>query len=203
MKKALYIFLLLQIIFLTRGLSQPGITGKKANLDSLEKELAKAKEDTNKVLILNTLAVEYKLKDPKKAIKTLEEALALAEKLNYVVGEMAAYNQLGVVAKNQSEYDKALDYYNKGLALGEKAGIKNLCAKISGNIGAIYMRRGNYPKALDAFLKAVQFFEQLNDKKALGVCESNLGIVYSRMEKRDVWRLNIIEKRWLTQKRSG
>src|ERR1051326_8230016 len=81
-------------------------SGKKAKVDSLEKILAASKDDTNKVILLNTLAPEYKIKDPDKAIKTAEQALALAQKLDYPSGEAWAYVQLGNGYKSKSEFDR-------------------------------------------------------------------------------------------------
>ena len=182
MKNHFFLFAFFSLI-ITSASAQAGITGRKINLDSLENLLRKAKEDTNKVILLNTLATEYKLKDPDKGIITAIEAFTLAEKLHFPQGEMSACNQLGIIYKNKSEYEKALSYYTKGLEIGRTAGLKVLSAKISANIGSIYSNQGNYPKAIEYYVGGLELFIKLNDKKSISACESNIGIIYSRMHK--------------------
>src|SRR5688500_9214878 len=113
MKKITLLSLLLVYVHLAAA--QVGLTGRRINVDSLEKVLAKKGEDTAKVNVLNMLAMEYRLSDPDKGAITAVQAFTLAEKLGYPQGMMSACNQLGIIYKNKSEFDKALGYYQKGL----------------------------------------------------------------------------------------
>jgi len=62
------------------------------------------------------------------------------------------YNNLGVVAKDLGEYDKALDYYNDALFYAEKMDAKE--AAIIGilmNSGMVYQGKKAYPEAIKIF----------------------------------------------------
>ena len=70
-----------------------------------------------------------------------------------------------MIYDNQGAYPKALEYYNKALAIHLKVlGQEHPDVALSySNIGYVYACQGDYPKALDYFLKALPIF-----KNALG-----------------------------------
>lgn len=77
-------------------------------LDSLLNVFKIAKEDSNKVNILNNLFLEYEFSDEKKAKKCLDDALQLAKKIDYKKGEGTAYTLLGYFAEDKGNYAEAL-----------------------------------------------------------------------------------------------
>lgn len=76
------------------------------------------------------------------------------------------FEYIGVTYYNQGDYEKALDFYFKALAIREKVlGTEHPDTAISyNNIGVAYDRLGDYEKALDYYFKA------------LAICEKVLGL---------------------------
>ena len=63
--------------------------------DSLQHALHTVKEDTNKVTILNSLAYEYKNNNPDSGLYYGQQAIALAQKLQWKTGLGSALNNRG------------------------------------------------------------------------------------------------------------
>ena len=151
----------------------------QARIDSLLTDLSSAKQDTNKVKLLNEIGTAYYSINPNEGIKYGNKQLALAEKLKWNYGIAKANNILGVQYWAKSDYPKALEYYFIALKISEELNDKELLALTLGNIGIIYFQQANYPKALEYDSKAVKMFEELGNKKAQARNLGNIGEVYS------------------------
>ncbi len=157
-------------------------------IDSLSKVLKTQNEDTNKVNALNTLAYSFHNINPDTTILLAHQALALAEKLDWVDGKITAYNYLGVGLYIKGDYSRALDYFLKAMQMMPLSGNKQVMSSIAGNIGNIYENQGDYPKALDYFLKTLSINEELGNstnpkvaligKKLQALVLGNIGNVY-------------------------
>ena len=141
--------------------------------------------DTNKVNHFNQLCIEYiKIGKYDSGLKLGNKALALASSLpignrkGWYKGISSAYNNIGVIYENQSEYTQALGYYIKALKINEEVGNKNETVADLSYIGNIYENQGEYPKALDYYFKALKIDEKLNNKKRIAKHLCNIGIVY-------------------------
>ena len=79
-------------------LSLDGLSQKKGTelIDSLEKEVARAGEDTNKVLTLIRIGGAWAAIDLNKAFPPVNEALLLSQKLHYLKGIANSENNLGL-----------------------------------------------------------------------------------------------------------
>src|SRR5260221_12120502 len=109
MKKRILIFL----CFISIGINQACYAQSKANIDSLLRVLKTAKEDTNKVKVLNDLSNGYCfIGEYDVARKYSAEALQLAEKTDYTFGKVRAYLNTGVPYFYEDNYPKALENYN-------------------------------------------------------------------------------------------
>ncbi len=112
---------------------------QQTRIDSLLYKLKSAKEDTNKVNILNNLCRELSDINPQKANIYGEQALLIAKKLRFQKGIANSYNNIGIIYANFSNYDKALEYFHKSLKIVEKFDDKMQIAIIYSNIGNIYL----------------------------------------------------------------
>lgn len=71
------------------------------------------------------------------------------------------YNNIGVVYKNEGEYDKAIEYYQENLRISEESGNILNMARSHNNIGNVYFYFGiDYNKAIDYYNKALELFQQ-------------------------------------------
>ena len=174
MKKIVFLFIILILVphlFFAQKQGQPLI-------DSLLIELPKAKEDTNKVLLLNDLTFEYYAINPDEGIKYGKMELALAEKLGWKKGKGNAYSCLGTNYYAKSDYNNALEYYFKALNIGEELKLKKSVASALGNIGSIYNALRNHAKAVEYYLIALSLYRELGEKEGIGRYLGNLGNEY-------------------------
>jgi hypothetical protein len=124
----------------------------QALIDSLLKELHKAKEDTSKVKLLDALSDGYSSINNAEGTKYARQELELATKLEYKTGIAGANYCLGHNYNNKSDYSKVLEYYFKSLKIFEETGDKMSASAVANDIGVIYYQHSFYPKALEYWL---------------------------------------------------
>ncbi|CAF4202474.1 unnamed protein product [Adineta steineri] len=95
------------------------------------------------------------------------------------------YNQLGMIKRNQAEYQEALIYYEKSLAIDQKtlpSNHLNLASSYMG-IASVYYSMADYPKALSYYEKALAIQQQSLHSNHLDLAMSynNIGMVYRKM----------------------
>jgi len=150
--------------------------------DAAKKELgskAPFMYDTVKVNTLNELCqVKISMDDYPEARKYADEALALAEKLDYKKGVAKSYHQIGVIYWHLGDYQKSLENYFLALPLNEQIGYQKGIAWDLGDIGLAYSTMGNFPKTLEFFLKALKINEKLGIKDAIAWNLRKIGLVY-------------------------
>ena len=152
-------------------------------IDSLITQLPKAKEDTNKVILLNDLSLTYYSINPDEGLKYGKQGLALAEKLNWKRGMAYAYKVIaGNYGYGKSEYAPALEYSLKSLQEFKAIEDKTGTAKILGDIGVVYWFQSDYPNALKYYFDALRINEELNIKNEIAATLCNIGIVYNSQE---------------------
>lgn len=152
-----------------------------SQIDSLLALLRKDKQDTTQVDCLNKVSREYiRINEYDSSIVFATAALKLSGQLNppYKKGIVTAYNLLGNIHREQSNFPLALDFFFKALKIDEETGDKSGMAKRLGNIGIVYKEEADYPKALDYYFKALKIKEVLGDENGIATQLGNLGIVY-------------------------
>ena len=152
--------------------------GFDTKTDSLIILLKKDKPDSNKVRHLNALVYQYISSEPKQALKYAQQALSIAQKLEWKKGIGDSFHSLGYYYYTQGEYTKTLDYWLKVWKTSEELGDKNGIAQHLGNIGSVYMEQADYPKALEYYFRALKKAEELRDKNKIAPVLGNIGIVY-------------------------
>jgi len=160
-----------------------GYTQKQgqAAIDSMLNDLPKAKEDTNRVILLNCLAFTYRLINPDEGIKYGQGALALATKLVWKKGIAWANDNLGVNYQHKSDYPKALEYFLSALKIFEETGEKYGIAKATGHIGTVYYDLRDYPKAMEYDFNSLKAHEKIGDNSGIATENMNIGVVYSTL----------------------
>ncbi|MBI4649640.1 MAG: tetratricopeptide repeat protein [Bacteroidia bacterium] len=149
-------------------------TGQDRTIDSLTAKLKSAKEDTNKVIILNALANKFYKNEPDKALGYALKALKLSNKLNYVIGRINSFRAIGNVYEYKGDFDLALENYRKSLKISiQKKNKREISASCS-SIGQVYEYQGRYGEALDYYLKSLALDKELKD--ADDIASDYLGI---------------------------
>lgn len=170
--------LLCYIFFFIPALGQAQYVQDNHTVQQLLQELTKAKDDTGKVKLLYTLALNYRETKPELGNRYGETGLDLATKLNWEKGIVMTANLLGDNYTEQAKYTKALECYFKALKINEESGNKLRAAKTLQKIAYIYDEQDNYPLALETENKALNITVDLQDKKDIAQCYGDLGGIY-------------------------
>jgi two-component system, NarL family, sensor histidine kinase UhpB len=165
--------------------------GQSAKIDSLLQVLKTSKEDTARVNTLKWLANEYLYNDPDTASYFADEAHALAIKLNYNKGIMAAKLLISNININLGKYDDAMNTSIDLIKLcdrliplatgnektGDKQKILMTKAAACNIIGRMYALRGNYPEALKNYSIFLKISEETGFKRGIAAAYENIGII--------------------------
>ena len=120
----------------------------------------------------------------KDALPIAEQALDLLTDSTYPetkAHKAKALNNIGNVYRRLSDYDRALEYYEKALALNEELGNKDGVAASIGNIGIVYEKLSLFAKALEFYVKALALREEVGNKGGAAITIGNIGVVYFKL----------------------
>jgi class 3 adenylate cyclase/Tfp pilus assembly protein PilF len=173
-----YLFSSILIILLTITPAQSQPNQQEDKIDSLITSLDSA-EDTVRVNILNKLSKEFEFREPEKSFRYAEEAVRLAEEIDYKEGLAYGYMNIGNYYTEQGAYDNAIKYFEYSLDIYKKLGDVTGEKDILNNIGNVHRYLGNYDKALEYFFISLTMSENTDDKKGIAYALNNIGIVYA------------------------
>ncbi len=123
---------------------------------------------------------QYYLSKYEPALDKYLQAISYFEQSNNFKGEGKVYNNIGNLYL-LNDYDKALEYYNKSLALAKKYNPDAL-AGINLNIGNIQSKRKNYNAAIEKFKISLKLFEESNNQDLIIQCLQNFGEAYNGLK---------------------
>lgn len=158
------------------------------NFYTKHKEISLKKKDTiGTVYDLTLIAlIQLKLGIHIESELSAIEALKLLDHLKITpknsVYRVSLYNHLGVIYRNARNYNRALEYYNKSLALTTRPKYRNI---IINNIGFAYKEQKKYKEALLSFTKTYENSVKINNKKQIARALSNLGFVKFKLKHAD------------------
>ncbi|MEO9482542.1 MAG: tetratricopeptide repeat-containing sensor histidine kinase [Ekhidna sp.] len=154
---------------------------QKEGIDSLKKALLVAKPDTNKIILLNTLAYKLHRADPDEGIDLATQSIELAKELFFDKGLAHAYNSLGACYWNKTELDSALKYYEKSYSINQILGSSRGTTGALSNIAIIYENRGEYVNAVNTYSKALDEMRKEGFASYEAITSNNLGLVFMKI----------------------
>ncbi len=167
---AIMVFALLLSILTCQG--QP-----QAKIDSLNKVLLSAKQDTSKVSCLLLISNEYlNANDYPSAFKYADSALSLASGKNFKQQSAKAYHTIGTIQHYQGNYQEALNNYLFSVEINEEIGDKIAAANSHSNISAIYDVWGDSAQSLHHFMTALNIMEETGDKPGMAKITLHMGM---------------------------
>lgn len=140
-----------------------------------------APADTNHVNALIDEALTYSYTIPDSTILLTDSALGLAYVLKHDFGKMKCLSLLGMMYTGNSEFSRARDTLQKGLAIAKKINSKRGIATTSGRLGLVYQQMGYYREALKFHRVAVKLYEEQGTKNGIPVAYNNIAIVYNSL----------------------
>jgi len=149
-------------------------------IDSLTNMLQTIEEDTGKVKILYKLCREFRNKDPDKALEYCEQALSLAEKIDYKDGIANSFNDIAVIHRRKGNYRAAVEYHMKALKVVEAMNNKKGIASCLNGIGTVYLYQSDYDTAIVYYLRSLKIFEHLGNQHGTLACLNNIGVISIR-----------------------
>lgn len=179
--KSLLISLLLVFLF---SLTSEAQDRNRRKIDSLIEVVTHyKKEDTVRFRALNYLSRRYlRTATSDSSLYYAEEALALAKKINFQRGMAIANRRIGnYYYSDQSDFEKAEEYYQRSLAISELIDDKNSMYNILYNLGLIYGELYDFPKSLDYYGKALAVAEEMDDPELEYECHYSLAFVYGML----------------------
>lgn len=156
----------------------PGQKQGRLLADSLLNEIALHSRDTHLVRIYDLLSYTYANINPDSGMLFAEQALSLANELNWDRGKAAAYADKGINHNAQSDRARALDYYLKALEIYRKLGVKTSEAAVLSNIAVVHHKQSSYAIALDYYLQALAIVEETGNKRSAAITLENIGTLY-------------------------
>lgn len=174
MKKFTLIVCLYCLPFFSKGQT----TSFTVIIDSLHKELVKAKTDTDRINILDLISFNYSNFDTEKGLRYAREAESIAVRINWKRGIANAEIDQGLNYMVKNDYTAAISHYSKALEIYKKIGDKVGMGSVYANMGHLYLAKSDYTHALDNDFKALRFFEDLNDAGRKAIVLENIGTIY-------------------------
>jgi len=149
-----------------------------AAIDSIKQHLITAQPDTHKVRIMYRIAERYRFSIPDSAKRYASEALVLAKKLKWQKGIGALLDCLGSIYNDNSDYAKAIQYYEAAYQINKKIDYRPNMARNLNNIGSVYQRQTKLVKSQEYNFKALKLAQENKMDDLTGLLYSNIGNVY-------------------------
>jgi tetratricopeptide (TPR) repeat protein len=163
MKKAYLIVLILFISFV-RAYADMSIGGT---------------QDTAQVNLLNKQGYSIRLTDHEQTLTKGQQALELAQKLNYTNGIAEAYRVLGLGEAYSNNSAMAIADYLNALSFFKKSNNRLGQAKVYNNIGNLYLGI-DFDESLEYLQRGLKMAQELGNDKLIASAYLNIGNVYQK-----------------------
>ena len=163
------------ILFLLSGTF---LQAQKIDIDSLVRELGKAREDTNKVILYRMLTGTVKNTDPARAIAYGKAGVELGKKLNFDKGIAGCYLNITAAYSDARKLDSALIYIDSAIFWSHRAGDPNRLALAYLNRADFHMQVRNLKQSLIDCDTALRYAEQANNNDRRARILQTIGSVY-------------------------
>ena len=179
-------------ILLTALLATVSLSAQTAVLDSLKLKLSSAKNDSERVRLLNAISSEYVENDPAQMMDFAQKALKLAQGKNIRQAEAESWVNIGNANIMMSKYGDAFKSFASAQAIFEQLvqkdatpELKNGLARTYGSIGVVCSEQNNYAKALEYYFKALKIYRETKQESIVARAYNNIGIVYKALKEYD------------------
>ncbi len=156
------------------------------SMDSVRRIIAEKKaNDTILCDLMGKLAFDYSYIDLDSGMRLANQALLLAEKINYIHGKSHVYNTMGTICHDKGDFQKAVEFYAKARALAERQHDKAMLAVIYANMGNTYEAVKDYQSARHYLFASLELFRELGKTSQFAGCYMNIGVMYFEHQQLD------------------
>jgi signal transduction histidine kinase len=153
--------------------------------DSLVKQLAKLKTKNEAYVdLLNKVAQGYLITDPSESPSYINQAIRLADSLNYDHGIFQASINQGNLFWVSGLPDLAMGYFIRAITLSnEESGLDK--ARLYNSIGEVFKKKGKYDSALAYYFKGIKYAKDQFSDRYPSILAYNLGETYLLLGRTD------------------
>jgi serine phosphatase RsbU (regulator of sigma subunit)/TPR repeat protein len=108
----------------------------------------------------------------------LKKKLSEKEKRFFLEKKSTALNNLGIIAWDNAEYKKSIEYHLKSLKIRREIGDKKGEASSLNNIGLNYKSQGDYDKTLEYYTKSLLIQEKTGYQPGISSSLNNIGNLF-------------------------
>ncbi|MBR9920026.1 MAG: tetratricopeptide repeat protein [Bacteroidetes bacterium] len=127
----------------------------------------------------------YVLGNHPMALDYFMKCAKIQEKIDSKLGLSRTYNNIGIIHKEQEDFDQAMKYYKLSYNLGEELPDTSTMATALNNIGINHKHEGRFQEALDAFEKSLVLKETLGSQKGIAITLLNIGETHFQLGRKD------------------
>lgn len=135
-------------------------------------------QDSVRLSALQAFAYRYTQNNPDSARIFAEIGRAFAKEKGLPRWEARALNVIGLTYRFQSNFPKALEYYEQSIALLERAGDRRYMSAVYGNMGDVYRVQSNIPKAIDCVTRSLAIAQESGNQKGAADAYVSIAIMY-------------------------
>ncbi|UKM64814.1 sensor histidine kinase [Flavobacteriaceae bacterium GSB9] len=175
------VFSALFVLFAFYGLSQ----SPKKHIDSLKQVLASNPKDSIRVKSYSDLCWYYRTVSADSAFAYGKKALSLAKQTKNEQGIAQAYNDLGILYYDISDFNTAIAYYKN--AMDYREGVKDSMGMASAynKLGIAYKRLFKMDSAIFYATNALKIYQAKNHLKYASIIKNNIGNIYHDLKQYD------------------
>lgn len=160
------------------------------DIEILEKRLAEIRKSADspseeEIVVLLDLAEKIYKTDPDEACNLTEQALSIIQTLKIELHYARCHKIAGISYTYQGEYEKALEYSLKALAIYEDNNDNAGLSSTLNTIGIIYRKRHDLRRALEYFTRALEIREKTGDQIEIASTTNNIGIIFQDLDEYD------------------
>jgi tetratricopeptide (TPR) repeat protein/DNA-binding CsgD family transcriptional regulator len=141
---------------------------KVSQLDSLQEALRTSPKDSTRIDALHDLWRYFLSYQPDKSIEYAEEIVAFSKQIDFQNGLGRGYLYLGVVASQQSDFEKSREYLQRAYEVFKNENDQKGLAIATSNFALDYFYQSKYDSAIDYNREAESYFLQIGDSLKLG-----------------------------------
>ena len=157
------------------------LNAQQLNIDSCLIALKSSKEDTNKVILLNSLAWDISYYNLAEGAFYSEQSIKLVEKNGYERLYPRTYHVAGSIYNDMRLEAKALKYELLALKYAQKYNQINQIPLIYNGLGNLYSVKNEYKTALRYFYLSIEAHKKNRNKNDIYRPYNNLAFVYSKI----------------------